>query len=139
MDPERIAQLPPALVITKLMRSYPSHQRNTSVLAISAFIAKLPAVKDVEFDWWEALRFTRIRNDIADALPQVKYPIDKFTLRETIYRNAGEYPLTSETLWEEEDKLLKSIHTFSQRVEEVKIDHIAINEKFSILRCSLPV
>lgn len=151
-DPGRIAQLPPAIVITKLKRFYTSRQRNTSVLAISTFLAKLPAVKCVELDWWKLLHFARMRNgniltswpwhclnshvlicsitDLADSLPQIKNSIDKFTLHDTIYRNGeDQYPLTSETLWEEEDKLSKSIRILSQRVKEVKINHIAINDE----------
>jgi hypothetical protein len=137
-DPERIAQLPPAIVITKLLRYYASRQRRISLLAISALLTKLPAVKYVEFDWWKALRFARMRNgnvlalwpehghssyvlicsihltDLADALPQIKHPIDKFSLGDPIYRKGGDqYPLASGTLWEEEDRLSKSIHVLS--------------------------
>ncbi|KAM0255866.1 hypothetical protein ACHAQJ_005371 [Trichoderma viride] len=125
-DPERIAQLPPAVVITKLPKYYASGQRRISVLAISALLAKLPAVKDVKIDFWKSLRFARMRNDLADALPQIKHPIDKFVLRDPIYRN-GWFPLDSE-IWEE-DRLSKSIHVLSQRAKEVELDYIAVNDE----------
>ncbi|UKZ78672.1 hypothetical protein TrVFT333_006418 [Trichoderma virens FT-333] len=136
-DPERIAQLPPVIAITELMMNQrPLHQRRMSVVAISSLLAKLPAAKFVQLDWWKAVRFARMRNgnsgikDLANTLFQIKHPIENFTLCDSVYTPDQAWPSRiSERLWQGEDRLSESIRILSQRVKVLVIEDIAINDE----------
>ncbi|KAL7906987.1 hypothetical protein GGI35DRAFT_457424 [Trichoderma velutinum] len=132
-DPERIARLPSAVAITTLETPiYSSRERMISVVAICALLAKLPAAtKVVSLDWWTAVKFTRMRNDLADALSQIGHPIDDFTLRDSHRGDDNKTPsAATEMLREgEEDRLSKSLHVLSQRVKDFGVRGIPVNDE----------
>ncbi|KAL7945344.1 hypothetical protein V8C42DRAFT_322855 [Trichoderma barbatum] len=130
-DPERIAQLPPAVAITKLNMHWPYMERGLSVVAICALLAKLPAAKDVGLGWWKASRsrFTRMRNDIADAVSHIRHPIDVFELRDSEPHVAHEAQPPPDDFREEEDRLSKSLHVLSLRVQEFIIRALPVSNE----------
>ncbi|KAL6793654.1 hypothetical protein GGI42DRAFT_333580, partial [Trichoderma sp. SZMC 28013] len=132
-DPERIARLPSAVAITKLRMSDPSYrQRNLSVAAVCALLAKLPATKTVLLEWWKSLKFASMRNDIADALSQIGHPIDVFNLCDSHYDIAKQTlpSAGTEVLREgDEDRLSKSLHVLSQRVKDFGVRMVPVNDE----------
>jgi hypothetical protein len=151
-NPERIAQLPSVTAITTLHTENWHSERHFSVSAISALVAKLPTVKNIVLDWWKVVRFARMRNgnvfgsipwdrhkllicsviDLADALTQIKHPIDRFVLHSSNFETidlAYPSPSTPKRLSEEDDMLSKSIHVLSLRAKSVDIWHIAIYDE----------
>jgi hypothetical protein len=150
-DPKRIAQLPSVIAITKLKRQDSFFNRHISVLAIAALLAKLPAAKNIALDWWKAVRFKRMRNgnvsssiaqgshkslirsiiDLANALTQIKHPIDEFRLYSSNFETLDliNCSPTPEKLSEDDDTLSKSIHVLSQHATLVDIENIAVYDE----------
>lgn len=133
--------------------SIPSYrERNLSVVAICALLAKLPATTAVALDWWKTLQFATMRNgnsssllplkqilnlvilgviDIADAVSRVGHPIDEFEFWDSHYDIHGQALLSTATeiLREGEDRLSKSFHVLSQSVKDFSIHMIPVSDE----------
>ncbi|KAK4061369.1 hypothetical protein Trihar35433_9696 [Trichoderma harzianum] len=155
-DPGRIAQLPSAATITKLIiPDNPSRQRLISVVAVCALLAKLPAAtKKMHLNWWKADRHARMRNgnyigslppkqtldllilgviDLADALSQISHPIDDFDLSDWYGGGNNQTPTAATEVLMlregEEDRLSKSLHVVSQRVTDFGVRRIPVSDE----------
>ncbi|KKP02995.1 hypothetical protein THAR02_04926 [Trichoderma harzianum] len=131
-DPARIAQHPPVVAISKIYVDEPRFEdRHISAVAICALVAKLVAAKRVSFNWWKWRRFSRMRNELADALPQIKHPIDVFHICDDNYvaMSQSQSPPSPTLSSEGEDGLSRAFHILSQRLKELHIDGIIVSEE----------
>ncbi|KAL7961210.1 hypothetical protein V8C34DRAFT_274062 [Trichoderma compactum] len=131
-DPARIAQYSPVVAISEIQMDRPRFEdRHISVVAICTLLAKLPAAKRVSVDWWKWRRFSRMRNDLADALSQINHPIDSFHICDDSYgaMSRSQSPPAATLSSEGEDGLSRAFHILSQRLKTLHIDDIIVSDE----------
>ncbi|KAK0757376.1 hypothetical protein N5P37_010098 [Trichoderma harzianum] len=131
-DPARIAQHSPVVAISEINVDAPRFEdRHISAVAICALLAKLPAAKRVSFNWWKWRRFSRMRNELADALSQINHPIDVFHICDDSYvaMSQSQSPPSPTLSSEGEDGLSRAFHILSQRLKELHIDGIIVSKE----------
>ncbi|KAK5988204.1 hypothetical protein PT974_12344 [Cladobotryum mycophilum] len=138
-DPERIAQYPPVVAIVEVAGKPTSLGRHISPVAICVLLARLPAAKRATVHWWNFWRFSRMRNDLADALSQINHPMDEFGMGDisSIPMSHSQSPLASVFSGEGDDRLSKSIHILSRRLKVLDINDILVGDEIFLPRAVL--